>query len=248
MTPAGRPLRFIAALLGGWVVLRAAMLWPGLPGAPRPATLRMPVAVAVQPVPRTMPVAVAVHGPVPPEPTPSLRRQVAAFFTTLPPARSLPRPPGAIGRATLAMFGLIRFGAAQPVPDGAAPQPAVFTPVRQDAAAPASRWSASTWFLARAGVGLGGPYGGQMGGDQAGVRLAYAIGAARRVALVGRIASPLAGVGREAAIGVEWRPTRLPVRLVAEHRFAIDGGGGGGSVGRHRRRRGAGAHRRRSAP
>lgn len=63
------------------------------------------------------------------------------------------------------------------------------------------------------------------------MRLAYALGTARRVAVVGRIASPLSGTGQEAAVGVEWRPTRLPVRLVAEQRIGINDAAGGPSLG-----------------
>lgn len=138
------------------------------------------------------------------------------------------------------MFALIRFSPPQAgvLPESAvaeAQAQAIFvtplsTPVERSSPG-GSRWSGSLWFLARGGTGLGGPYGGQLGGDQAGARIAYSIDHARHVAIVGRIASPLAGVGREAAIGVEWQPTRLPVRLVAEHRFAIDGGGGGPAIG-----------------
>src|SRR3546814_10233062 len=65
-----------------------------------------------------------------------------------------------------------------------------------------------------------------LGGSQAGARLAYAIDPAHRLQLVGRVATPLRGRGREAAIGVAWQPTRAPVRVVAEQRFAIDGGRG----------------------
>ncbi|MFH7168785.1 hypothetical protein, partial [Klebsiella pneumoniae] len=64
-----------------------------------------------------------------------------------------------------------------------------------------------------------------------GLRLAYALGSRRKVALVARIATPLKGAGREAALGIEWQPTRLPIRLVAEQRFALDGGRGGPTVG-----------------
>ena len=76
--------------------------------------------------------------------------------------------------------------------------------------------------------GLGG---GQLGGSQAGLRIAYAIGNARRVAVVARIVSPLHGRGREAAIGMEWRPTRLPIRLAAEYRASLDGGPNGSAIG-----------------
>src|SRR3546814_6988641 len=70
-----------------------------------------------------------------------------------------------------------------------------------------------------------------LGGSQAGARLAYAIDPAPRLQLVGRVATPLRGRGREAAIGVAWQPTRAPVRVVAEQRFAIDGGRGGPAIG-----------------
>ena len=108
-----------------------------------------------------------------------------------------------------------------------APPPAAAPPDR----AAASRWSASAWFVVRDGRGIApGLGGGQLGGSQAGLRIAYALDR-RDVAIVARVASPLRGTGREAAIGIEWRPTALPVRLVAEYRVALDGGGSGPAVG-----------------
>lgn len=105
------------------------------------------------------------------------------------------------------------------------------TPLR-----PGTRWSASAWLIARSGAGLGqspfgNPSGGQLGGSQAGARIAYAVDRQRRIALFARAAAPLAGSGSEAAIGVEWQPSRLPVRLVAEQRIGIDPGLGGPAVG-----------------
>ncbi len=73
--------------------------------------------------------------------------------------------------------------------------------------------------------------GGQLGASQAGVRLTYALGDARRVALTARLAAPLAGRGREAALGLKWRPSHLPIRLIDEQRLALDGGRGGPTVG-----------------
>jgi hypothetical protein len=73
--------------------------------------------------------------------------------------------------------------------------------------------------------------GGQLGASQGGLRLAYALGSKRKIALVARVATPLKGAGREAALGIEWQPTRLPIRLVAEKRFALDGGRGGPTIG-----------------
>ncbi len=93
-----------------------------------------------------------------------------------------------------------------------------------------SRLSGSAWLLARGGP-AGTVSGGQLGASQGGLRLAYALGSQRKVALVARVATPLKGAGREAALGIEWQPTRLPIRLVAERRFALDGGRGGPTIG-----------------
>ncbi|GHH18824.1 hypothetical protein GCM10008023_25200 [Sphingomonas glacialis] len=95
-----------------------------------------------------------------------------------------------------------------------------------------SRWSGSAWLAARGGSGLAsGALGGQLGGSQAGARLVYALDRHHRIALVGRVTSPLGSGLREASVGVEWQPTRLPLRVVAEHRFALAGGQGGPGVG-----------------
>ncbi len=226
MSGTGRPLRFIAAAISGWAAFRAVMLWPV-------------VATAVDTLPLRLIVGASTGKTTEPFAPPV---EPSANLTGLPRRRNAPatiapeqRPAGASGRAALAIMGLVRFGAAAPITAGvAAPlqDTPLYTPVRRDPAPSSARWSASMWFLARAGTGLGaGAYGGQLGGGQAGLRVAYAIDSARRVAIVGRIATPLADLGREAAIGVEWRPTRLPIRIVAEHRIAIDGGGGGPAIG-----------------
>lgn len=227
---AGRPLRFIATMLGGWIVVRVAMLWPSPALSDDPAIDR-PAG------------HVLVHGPSLPSESrvspasPVADRRVAvgrlrAFAAPSPPRAlaALPPLPKEAPRSTVATLALISFEPEQTVAQ-LEPLPVTFAPIRAALSADVSRWSASLWFLVRAGSGLGAPNGGQLGGDQTGLRVAYAIDTARRVALVGRIATPLAGVGREGAIGVEWQPTKLPVRLVAEQRFAIDGGGGGPSIG-----------------
>jgi len=53
----------------------------------------------------------------------------------------------------------------------------------------------------------------------------------QRIAAYGRVTSPLSGKGREAALGLEWQPTRAPVRLIAERRFGLDGNPGGTGLG-----------------
>ncbi|WP_374144999.1 hypothetical protein [Sphingomonas sp. 28-63-12] len=96
----------------------------------------------------------------------------------------------------------------------------------------ASRWSGSFWLIARGGRGIGASLAdSQLGGSQAGLRLAYALGEERRVAIVGRFATPLSGAGQEGALGLEWRPTRLPIWLAAEQRIGIHGARGGPAIG-----------------
>ncbi|MBO9621751.1 MAG: hypothetical protein J7500_03470 [Sphingomonas sp.] len=110
----------------------------------------------------------------------------------------------------------------------------------QSAAAPAperldplpQRWSASAWASFRPGQRIGAaPGAGQLGGSQAGVRLAYMLAPRQRLAGFARFTAPLATRGREVSLGLEWQPTRAPVRLVAEQRFALDGGGSGPGLG-----------------
>ncbi|MET0310212.1 MAG: hypothetical protein ABW023_16020 [Sphingomonas sp.] len=95
-----------------------------------------------------------------------------------------------------------------------------------------SRWSAGAWLVARPGTGLGAaPGGGQIGGSQAGLRIAWLAVPDKEIAVFARIAAPLAGRGAEGAIGLEWQPTRAPVRLVAEQRFGLDGTPDGTGLG-----------------
>lgn len=128
----------------------------------------------------------------------------------------------------MALLNLLQFGEAEYTDSPASLAPALFTAAPQRRAGPvADRWSAGAWVTMRPGNGLGAAPGGQLGGSQAGLRLAYMLDPKRRITLFGRVVTPLSGPGREATLGVEWQPTRAPVRLVAEQRFALDGGKGG---------------------
>ncbi|MEG3153173.1 hypothetical protein U1769_25100, partial [Sphingomonas sp. ZT3P38] len=91
-----------------------------------------------------------------------------------------------------------------------------------------SRWSGSAWFVTQRGAPAGGPL---LGGDQAGARIAYALGSDRRVAVYARASGALAASGRELAFGAEWRPLDAPIRLVAEQRIGLDGALGGPAIG-----------------
>lgn len=222
----GRPLRFLALVTSGWIGLRVAMLWPQI-DTPED------VLRAIAPIPLAE--ADAPHRPVVPTPAPaaqvSPRWRVAIARTAAAPRRRYRSADPT--RVALALLGLVRYGDAQPVEPDAPLLPGL--PRRSPPPPPPhvpSRWSASLWLVARGGSGLApGTLGGQLGGSQAGVRVAYLLDRRHRVALAGRVTTPLGNGLREAALGVEWQPTRLPVRLLVEHRFALNGGRGGPAAG-----------------
>lgn len=227
----GRPLRFLAVLAGGWVTLRAAMLWNGTagPGLPPPRVpsmpARPPIAFAARPgFPSAQRVASTQQAIGP-------RRPVFAALGASPLAGRVPDPK----RVALALLGLSRFGESEETAGLPAPiLPGVpqGMPARGEPAGTA-RFSGSFWLVARGGSGgiAPGVVGGQLGGSQAGLRVAWVLNRRHRVALAARVTGPLHGNGRELALGAEWQPTRLPVRLVAEQRIALDGGLGGPALG-----------------
>ncbi|MEH3102868.1 MAG: hypothetical protein PGN12_03085 [Sphingomonas phyllosphaerae] len=97
--------------------------------------------------------------------------------------------------------------------------------------APARRWSASGWAMVRGNGGGSSVSTPQLGGSQAGVRIARTLDARRRVAVVARLAAALDAPQQEAALGLEWRPGALPLRLVVERRFGLSDQRGGMGVG-----------------
>ena len=221
----GRPLRFFGVAIAGWVAVRAVMLWPTVGPAAIPRAL-VPAAFADDAR------DVADRGPAPVVSPAQFRTVFQPVEQPLPRlasaavvAANVGRTVDAVRSPTVATRPPDPLAVAQTI---LAPPPAIAPTARE----PLDRWSASAWFVLRDGRGIApGLGGGQLGGSQAGLRIAYAIGDARRVALVGRVATPLKGLGREAAIGLEWRPTKLPVRLVAEYRVALDGGRSGPAAG-----------------
>jgi len=225
VSASGRPIRFLAVVLGGWTAMRVAMLWPSIDSpadvidAVVPGLNRRTSAV-VSPK-KELPAAgrtVAIP-PSPESATPSI---------TSPLAHARRPDPQ---RIALAMFGLMRFGEAEPVLATGGTAPVGSLPLAPRANT-GSRWSGSGWFVVRDGHKTGAAFGGsQLGGSQAGLRLAYTIDRAHRLAIAGRLSTPLAGKGREAAIGLEWQPMPLPVRIVAEERISLDGGEGGPTLG-----------------
>lgn len=223
MTGPGRPLRFLLMIAAGWTALRIFLLWPQIDSVPALIRAIVPVAAAQTPAP-----------PGPPERSAS--RPAVRLAALLPEwraalARSVSAPPPRVAdprRVAMALLGFVSFGDPAPADDPGI-VPGLPKPRPRTAG---SRFSGSTWLVARGGGGLGaGVVGGQLGGSQAGIRLAYLLDVKHRIAAAARVTTPLGPGLRELAIGIEWQPTRLPVRIVAEQRIALNRGHGGPAIG-----------------
>ncbi|RVT42204.1 hypothetical protein [Sphingobium algorifonticola] len=241
----GRPLRFLLLVLLCWAGGRVAMTqdW-GAESHHPPTRLFAEAQQAASPavgfsvsVDRAS--AVASRAP---------RPSTALSMTVRP--RAL-RPPSAVSTGGGAMqagplLDYMRFsvafanrtpapaivGGPQPIADipgrgMAMPLPGTaFTP----AAPPTNRLNASAWLFWRdAGGGALAAGAGQLGGAQAGVRIAYALTPAQpeRLALYARATSALRRPhAHEAALGLAFQPSaRVPLRLTVERRANLGDGG-----------------------
>ena len=222
MTPVAAPFRFLILVIGGWTFGRAVSLFSATSALLTPSAGVMIAAAGLVTVP------IALSSPAPdaqpsrasgitipidaPEEAPAGRELV--IILGAPPAS----PEEALQSA---MFGDRRAVAppAAPIPPSQAWLAPPLGPARL------SRWSGSAWLFAR----NDGPgplaTGGQLGGSQAGARLAYRLAelGGGSVALAARLSTPLRDrSGAEAALGVDWHPDRkIPFRLSIERRVAI---------------------------
>lgn len=227
MSGKGRPLRFLALVALSWVGARVALLWPPTESLPEAVKALAPAGIiAARQIPAmTLPRVVVPARPMISKaiaPAAMLRPEVSPEFL------SAGRSPDPL-RIQMALLALVHYGAAEAaVPPAAA---ARLSPTGRLDPLP-DRWSAGAWAAFRPGLGIGAaPGGGQLGGSQMGLRLAYMLKPDARLTGVARFTSPIGVRGREVSLGFEWQPTRAPVRIVAEHRFALDGGGGGQGIG-----------------
>jgi hypothetical protein len=235
ITGEGRPLRFLMIVVGGWTGARVALLWPD-PVAERAIAARRLITASSPPIGVTAPVGAPTAAVIPHLSNservatihlidtigrvPAARLQIAAAAPPPNPLTAAAAPPPAPVIAAASSPAIVpraaRVDAAQPVAI-ALPQPA--------------RWSASVWGLIRGSGAAGGVATPQLGGSQVGARLAFRLDQSGRVAAVARVAAALRTRQQEAALGVEWQPTRLPLRLVAEQRIGIAGIRGGPALG-----------------
>lgn len=240
-------LRFLMLCLGGWVLLRVAMTWN--PALPAPPEIRAPWVwppVPVAPAPWDSSDAAAWHG-VRAAPDRQLlsarpassrsRTHAAAEDSQKLPAR-LPSQGGGFDAdrhgLRLALIARLLPAATSALPKAS---PAwLVTPPRGTGEPgqgkpfwiqrPLAKWSLGGWLYLRGGS-AGAPEaigaGGQLGGPQAGLRLAYGFGDSGRLRAYGRATMAVrVPEQRELAFGAAFAPvSRLPIDIAVEQRVAI---------------------------
>ena len=227
MTGQGRPIRFLALIALGWVGVRFALLWS--------QTGSLPEAIR-QIVPQTSPaIPDAVAAPAQVRRVSTIRAASVPAVVGAPRRSSRAMAPVITAdpeRVQMALLALVQYGVPATIGVASEPLPVSAQPDRLPPLSSPSRWSASAWLVARPGAGLGAaPGASQLGGSQAGLRIAYMLLPERRLAAVARVVTPLRGKGAEASLGLEWQPTGATVRLVAEQRFGLDGASSGPGIG-----------------
>jgi hypothetical protein len=209
------PLRFLAAVVGGWAAARTAMLAPFWP----PAALGPPPPPGV-PARRTVAMALPSAAAAPTAPLASPRRPALADPLPAPAPKAAPAAAPVLGPEAA---DWATPAALAPLPG----QPFAPSPPRPHRAA--GRWSASAWAFARRGDGAALASPGTLGGSQLGGRLSYRLNdsSARPLSLTARFSAPAGRIaGAEIALGLEWQPARaVPLRLLAERRQALGGEG-----------------------
>ena len=220
MISRSRPLRFLCIVVCGWVGVRAAMLWPVPEMVPAVVpVLTAPVMAAVSRSERGVTVS-SLSAAVP---SIAAEQDVEVQRRVSTPKSVLGMPAANPPRVALGLAGTLRFGRpVEPYPVAGADAPPTFRR--------GSRWSASVWAIGRPN-GAATPFASQLGGSQLGARLAYAIDRSRRIAGYARVSTAIDTPQREAAVGLDWRPTRLPIHLFAEQRIGIERIRGGPALG-----------------
>lgn len=218
----GRPVRFVAMVLGGWTAMRVMLFLPAMGGKDVPSVavqrdlppaLRQAATIGSGSGESRVPAGVAVLASAIPArcetevKSPPVEESTLLALYDPPPARPNSAPPAA--------------AATSPEPSG------IPGPPRQDGRS--SRWSGAAWLLWRPDSGTRSlAPAGRLGGSQAGVRIDYALddGSPLRPVLYARLSGALVQpVAAEAAAGIALRPAGLPVSIAVERRAALSRGG-----------------------
>ncbi|WHO37894.1 hypothetical protein PMI04_015140 [Sphingobium sp. AP49] len=248
-TAGGKPLRFFAFLMTGWVAARLAspdlLLTSFIPSnspvpvAPYPAApaSRLLASAPLSPMPAANAAPLPINWPVADR---SLAKSsTASSRSTLPfhqaDKASMKVPGEDENGVALDLMNFIRFtvGFANrhyASMDGPITATPLASPLIQTAIISADRWHGSAWLLWRPGATTPADLAsvGRLGGSQAGSRLDYDLTpkASSRVAAYGRITAALERpAAPEAAIGLSLQPARaIPVSVAVERRIAIGNG------------------------
>jgi len=205
----GRPLRFLGGVVGLWTLGRIAVLLPSEPAVEMAIAPKRPAPTKAAPI---LAANLAAPGPAS-QPIRIADVQTPSLAPTIARQASAPPPPKTVADMVH-----------EDVRPGTPPRPPFSIPALPETPTPMRRWSASVWGIVRDGGRTLLP-GGQLGGTQAGIRLLRRLDSRGDLSASLRFSTPWQGIGREMAVGVDWRPVRrLPVRLLVEQRFAVDSG------------------------
>ncbi|WP_156680562.1 hypothetical protein [Sphingomonas profundi] len=229
------PLRFVSGILGLWIAGRILLLAPGLTPPSADADPTVPAGAvrpdrpggddriagtagpAVEPVRRNAG-AVRLAGRVA-----RPRRAEAVVPGHESASAALATPPSPVDARSASLVPDL-----SPTGLVAAAPPATL-PATAPAGIAASRWSGNLYLYRRGDGDAALATGGQLGGSQAGGRIAYRLNAAgpTRMAAAARISSPLDdGRAAEAAVGLDWHPLPArPLRVSIERRIDVGGRG-----------------------
>jgi len=232
LRPMSRPLRALVLIVLLWGASRGAVIWHDAMvswDVPRPLESSHHILAVVRGVvPATGKLGLAASpphrpmahpgGPAGLVPDAPQRRQAlpATRDDTVQwpvlPSRSEPAPD--LARVALETPRLMALPALPLVPNADA------------RSAPHARLSLSGWALARAAGAASLSDNGQLGGSQTGLRALY-IPNTSRLGLTARLSAPLdQPLGKEAALGLAFRPSHaVPLTLILEQRIAADSGG-----------------------
>ncbi|MBB5687612.1 hypothetical protein [Sphingobium boeckii] len=232
MKDPARPLRFVALALCAWIGGRAVLL--SQPEGDEPSPPPAP--------PRTAPIGDFAPESTPLAAMPSRATNAAAAWAEKstrsghtprlwqPASRVIGAQTGRLAEAEALDAGVHAPALTAMLAAGAS----ALRPAPQPGAGAAShpgpkRLSGYGWMFVRdSGSATGLANNGQLGGSQAGMRLDYALGPdpARGFQIGARFSAPLEGKGREAAIGLGWKPgPDIPLTLSIERRIGLDSAG-----------------------
>jgi hypothetical protein len=217
MSATGRaPIRFLFYVVGGWCALRVAAVLIGGWLVVEPGS---PVEAALQPARAVLQAALALADPPIPASDTAVQRQVRVHVdaTYRPP---LDNPPATHESAPSIPSLAVAIEPAIETPAASSALPAVWP-----GHASTPRWRGSAWIYTRETGDLAPAGAAQLGGSQAGARLAWQVDGSGRIplAIVVRGYAPLrTRRGAEAAVGIESEPiAALPLRISVERRIRV---------------------------